>query len=114
MPTPEVIDPPTRAERADAAIDAHLIAPLDFDATPRCEWHTTRVQGLPESPPCGAPATWILILSCGHTFYYCEEHEALLAATLIKAKSPWYCAAPMPPRHPAMMSVGYTWKRFGA
>lgn len=106
MPTPEVLDPPTRAERVDAAIDAHLIAPLDFDATPRCEWKDN-----PRAEPCGETATWILVLSCGHTFYYCEPHESTLAKRLNGERNSWHCAAPFPPRHPAMMRVQYTWKR---
>lgn len=106
MPTPEVLDPPTRAERVDAAIDAHLIAPLDFDATPRCEWRDD-----PRAEPCGETATWILILSCGHTFYFCEPHESALAKQLNGECNSWHCAAPFPPRHPAMMRVQYTWRR---
>lgn len=36
---------------------------------PACEW-----QDAPDGDACGAAATWIMSLSCGHTVFYDDEH----------------------------------------
>lgn len=45
---------------------------LDTVAPPACDWEVVA----PYSEKCQTPATWALVLSCGHTFCYCDEHRA--------------------------------------
>lgn len=65
MSTPE----PSRTVY-DVQADLDLDAMLD-DAVedPKCEWKTTR-----HPEPCGLPARWLVVLSCGHTIYLDAEH----------------------------------------
>ena len=87
MPTPEVLDPPTRAERADAATDDVVDTDAARDllasvAPPLCTFavHDGGALYSPDSkddaPKCGIPATWALVLSCSHLGYLCDEHHA--------------------------------------
>lgn len=43
---------------------------------PTCQWH---VNGGDE---CGRPAHWLLVLSCGHSFYYDDPHGQMMHAAL--------------------------------
>lgn len=78
----------------DVQGDLDLDAALD-DAVPQpaCEWET---MGNPV--PCGNPATWIMSASCGHSFYYDDEH-ASTAKSLVESTARHACSASPPPRH---------------
>lgn len=53
-------------------IDADLASRLaEAVPPPVCEWQEG---GDPE--PCAAAATWLCVMACGHSFYYCDEHKA--------------------------------------
>jgi len=51
-------------------IDADLASRLEAAVPPPvCEWQEG---GAPE--PCGMTATWLCVMACGHSWYYCEAH----------------------------------------
>ena len=51
-------------------IDADLASRLaEAVPPPVCEWQESR-----DPEPCAAPANWLCIMACGHTWYYCEAH----------------------------------------
>lgn len=53
-------------------IDADLASRLaEAVPPPVCEWQE---DGMPA--PCAAAATWLCVMACGHSFYYCDEHKA--------------------------------------
>ena len=54
--------------RPDNAIDEMIDGAVP---PPVCEWQEG---GAPK--PCAAAATWLCVMACGHSFYYCDEHKA--------------------------------------
>lgn len=51
-------------------IDADLASRLEAAVPPpACEWQE---DGMPS--PCGLTATWLCVMACGHSWYYCEAH----------------------------------------
>lgn len=55
-------------EEIDVDLASRLAAAVP---PPVCEWQEG---GDPE--PCAAAATWLCVMACGHSFYYCDEHKA--------------------------------------
>lgn len=75
---------------------------------PTCEWQTTR-----DEEPCGVPATWIMSLSCGHSYYYDDEHVAEMRRV---AERPGQnaCNNPGAPRHRPMVRVSIRFDRIAS
>lgn len=100
-----------RRERTvyDVQLDLYLDVMLDEAVPPPlCEW-----QRIYEAEPCGERASWILSLSCGHSFYYDEEHaERMKAATAGATRNA--CSAPEFPVHPRMTFVEIRFDRIAS
>lgn len=93
----------------DVQVDLDLDAMLeDAVPPPACEWQT---KDMPE--PCGRPATWIMTLSCGHSFYYDDPHVDDMKAGVGKPGRN-ACNAPMPPRHKPFKPVDVCFDRIAS
>lgn len=74
---------------------------------PTCEWQRKGEE------PCGAPASWIMSLSCGHAFYYDDEHVEEMKK-VIAGPGRNACNAPFAPKHRPMMIVEARFDRIPA
>lgn len=71
--SPELINNPKRTVY-DVQLDLDLDLALDKAVEPpTCEWEISK-----ESNLCAEPATWLAHVSCGHSFYFDDEHAAML------------------------------------
>lgn len=68
---------PTR-ERTPLTLDEERTAHELLDSLPPsvCEWEAVRGDA---TETCDEAATWLLLLSCGHSFGYCESHMVALS-----------------------------------
>lgn len=66
---------------------------------PTCEWQTKHM-----TEPCGSPATWIMSLSCGHSFYYDDEHAGEMK-NAVERPGRNACNAPFAPKHDLPMVI---------
>lgn len=93
-------------------IDRHITeGQLDLDIDemldaavppPSCEWRDKGAE------PCGDPATWIMSVSCGHSYYYDDEHgERMMRA--LGGHEKLGCDNPAAPTHrrPAFVTVRF-------
>lgn len=72
---------PTR-EVTPLTLDEERTAHDLLDSLPpsACEWRISYNDGPVET--CSEPRSWLLLLSCGHSFGYCEEHKTFLEVSL--------------------------------
>jgi hypothetical protein len=62
--------------------------------------------------PCSDPATWLLSISCGHSYYYCTPHHDQIDARLPTPGDGWgeYCdETERAPRHGRLVQVSHVW-----
>ena len=90
----------------DAPPNADLLNLLDFDPEPHCEF-----QSSPSADECGTVAVWLLVLSCGHSFYYCQPHHDAIDAKVSRGFSLHCVAGATLPGHPSRMRVQHHWVR---
>lgn len=69
------------AATLDLTSEATDLVTLLDDAVPP---PTCRARSAKGAPRCGAPATWLGILSCGHDAYLCDAHRDAVAAAVAK------------------------------
>lgn len=92
----------------DVETDIYLDVLLESAVPPpACEWITDNTPGGPE---CGAPATWILSLSCGHSAYYDDVHHEAIDSYL-RAPGENACRDERPPRHKPLTIFTHVWSR---
>ena len=86
-------------------IDVDLASSLEAAVPPPvCEWRKSR-----DAEPCGAPASWIMSLSCGHSYYYDDGHAERMQANLAGQRI--FCNQPAAPRHRPRVRVDVRFDR---
>lgn len=80
--------------QADLDLDDMLAAAVP---PPACEWQTKTADDTFDPETCGAPATMMMSLSCGHSYYYDDEHGEIMRAQLTGHVVS--CDNPHAPRH---------------
>jgi hypothetical protein len=106
------IAPVDRPQRATVRTVYDVQRDLDIDdllsdavPPPTCEWKRQT-----DPVPCGAPATWIMSLSCGHSTYLDDEHYHA-AVDGFRGSSRFACSNPNPPIHKPMIFVDVRFDR---
>lgn len=86
-------------------IDTDLASRLEAAVPPPvCEWRKSSGAEL-----CDTPASWIMSLSCGHSYYYDDEHAERMRANL--AGQYVLCDQPAAPRHRPRVRVDVRFDR---
>ncbi len=65
---------------------------------PACQWQEEY-----RGPECGAPAHWLLVLSCGHSFYYDDPHGKSMHHALHNIAAAACITDDRAPHHPIPM-----------